>query len=86
MVIKSPYTDNVNWEEVQAALRERMGNLKRGEKGALADKLGVSSAVLSQLISGYRPITRERAEDILKALDGRMNYQPEFPGTPERES
>lgn len=79
MEVKNGYTDPVNWEETKAELRARLAQLKRGEKGDVARKMGVSSAVLSQLISGYRPITRERAEEIMVALGGTLDYQPQFP-------
>jgi DNA-binding transcriptional regulator YdaS (Cro superfamily) len=73
--IKNRYTQVVNWPEVHQELIQRVQALPHGKKKALAEHLGVAPAYLSQLLSGTRPITLERAQALASFLDVRLDHQ-----------
>jgi len=70
-----PYSDRMDWEATQEALRRRLASLERGRKKDVAEALGISQAVLSQLISGNRSITVDRAHEIARVLGIKLNHQ-----------
>lgn len=51
----------------------------RGFKGQLADKIGIPSTFLSQILSGKKRITIEMAEKISAATDGELTLADLLP-------
>lgn len=75
MGINNGYTRSVDWPELQQELIQRVQALPHGRKRALAEHLNVAPAYLSQLLSGTRAITVERAQSIASFLGVQLDHQ-----------
>lgn len=74
-VNRMTYAQTVELDELTPYVKEKLGGLQYGQKGKLAEHLGVSLAQLSHYLTGARPVPQKYVPGILAFFGERANVQ-----------
>lgn len=75
MGVKVSYDVGVNLDELSPYVHGRLKELQYGQKGDLAEFLGISLGQLSHYINGVRPAPQKYVPKILEFFQERINIQ-----------